>query len=971
MTINSEYSGVPIADKKYHLNAFYLALKTCCSSDNELESIWSANNNSLWHLIDESGLQDNCAVRNVVQTRALASLLIDDAGQLKYELLPLASKYLESTAFSLAPEGQQDAARHQQVAQVLRLLQSSSHLVRLLLSIEKPHAHRVADQIIRDTLALPYQTIVDTAKTRRAALAAWMCYLRQNVGSCFATAPAIIIHDEQPTQFLRDIQEMLTTGRLKRTFGGVEYAVPLCHSWGVGDLGRLVAFTREQVFQSEDILVSPGIVAAFTASSLVNPSLPEKEQQQQVRCLLLRALQKRFLWTGSELLITTEELIKQALLEYLHLDESAIKQQTPKPVLHPMFAIATHIDAQHSFDLLWERCRSAFKALADNALLRSWEYTLASFAEAKPLFSKWNLYASLGLNASESGGIGECLFFVIKEQFEFAKADLEELIVQSDNIVLQINILANRLGSAGSESEARGIRSEYQLKSAELYHIRQLYEQKRLTTERMSSLFDELIDAYEALFSRYFQEVYDPNIREVSTEAYDDSPAGFRLLYKHGRDNTSQWSLIFSASDFIDYLANFFIATEGLLAAELPGKEFGQLLSTIVTAVVTHVKTEIFLKTALERMARAHGVALIPNALEQLDKVEKKPWVYTSGGSMKTLLSCYFGRGEPPTETSRWVESPLELLIFLVDTLKQMPHEQSQIFTPSSGKALLMHSPTHAFLFKPGHPSFAPLWQNNEYTFIWLRDQIIRPREYFIDNLLLDEVMMSYLVNKLSEQVSVDYRHYFRKAFSRLYGAMTPAQFRSHIMEGIASDRGLRTIIQPTLMQGVIDSTLYTLLPLFPAALFSSKVQELVSNMSFVDTSLRYRLVTMAEEASEEIPSGHLLDADVLYGAILAFFCRALPIPFSSCDIPGQLATVMRQLGYAMPSPIFFADSNWMRDLFAFVLSPATGSLELWRVDSLGRRGAPMTSWKRWLDGSNCDRLWGVCTRYYEYMGKY
>ncbi|MDN3506095.1 MAG: hypothetical protein P0S96_02585 [Simkaniaceae bacterium] len=56
--------------------------------------------------------------------------------------------------------------------------------------------------------------------------------LRQQIGSCFATAPAIIVHEEQPEQFLRDLKELLYTGKLTRVIAGVEYTVPISPTAG-------------------------------------------------------------------------------------------------------------------------------------------------------------------------------------------------------------------------------------------------------------------------------------------------------------------------------------------------------------------------------------------------------------------------------------------------------------------------------------------------------------------------------------------------------------------------------------------------------------------------------------------------------------------------------------------------------------------------------------------------------------------
>ena len=85
---------------------------------------------------------------------------------------------------------------------------------------------------------------------RKAVLSALLSSLRQNVGSCFATAPAILIQQDQPANFLGDMGQLLGTGRILRVYEGAEYAAPLSLSWGVGDLFRpmMAASFRERAF---------------------------------------------------------------------------------------------------------------------------------------------------------------------------------------------------------------------------------------------------------------------------------------------------------------------------------------------------------------------------------------------------------------------------------------------------------------------------------------------------------------------------------------------------------------------------------------------------------------------------------------------------------------------------------------------------------------------------------------------------
>ena len=75
--------------------------------------------------------------------------------------------------------------------------------------------------------------MIELAQTRRAVLSALLTKLRQSVGSCFATAPAIIIQAEQIHQFLSDIEEIFRLGGLKRTIQGEEYFVPTKSELGV------------------------------------------------------------------------------------------------------------------------------------------------------------------------------------------------------------------------------------------------------------------------------------------------------------------------------------------------------------------------------------------------------------------------------------------------------------------------------------------------------------------------------------------------------------------------------------------------------------------------------------------------------------------------------------------------------------------------------------------------------------------
>ncbi|MFI5343832.1 MAG: hypothetical protein ACHQUC_06390, partial [Chlamydiales bacterium] len=179
--------------------------------------------------LDRSQIQESCSVRSVLRARHLANLLIDEKGDLQLSILPELIEKYKNNLFSLGPNRQYDAKRQEHILTVLQHLATNKETVQLLKRVSRPLSNRLAEDLIKQTLHLPHSvTSITDAHAQKAVLSAWLCLLRQNVGSCFATAPAEVVQTEQPAQFLQDMLDLLTVCRLKRTFAGTEYSVPLC-----------------------------------------------------------------------------------------------------------------------------------------------------------------------------------------------------------------------------------------------------------------------------------------------------------------------------------------------------------------------------------------------------------------------------------------------------------------------------------------------------------------------------------------------------------------------------------------------------------------------------------------------------------------------------------------------------------------------------------------------------------------------
>ncbi len=660
--------------------------------------------------------KDSYAYRAVSSARALAALLVDEDGKLQRP------KIILPHAFYLNGFSDELLRKHQEI--FLNRWAADERFFRSFLRFQLPLCHKGAEKLILDSLLLPPGTTLTDVHVRRAAISAALTPLRQNVGSCFATAPAILIQEEQLDRFLLDLYDLLTTGRLRRIFGGKEYSVPLSLSWGRKESGDL-------------------------------------------------------------------------------------------------------------------------------ALLKAWEYTLASYSEIKMEFSRWNLYVSLGLHPEEKGGLGQVLYRLIDEKLQSANEKLQEYAEEYNVAVDQVRSVESLLRRAETESEARRLKAEYQARYYHMQACRDLAEDNQERAQRYANFFSYLIQGYDRKFPEYFQEIYDPEMVEVRQEAYqeayEDSPAGFRLVYKHGRADASVWTLVRSADEYVRSLVDFFTLSEASLVHECATEGEKELTALATTAALQHVRSDEFLKLALARSK----------------KLGRTPWAYVSGGTMEILVKTYFTREASMRQESRSVEDPLDLCIFLIETLKSLPPKIIDPFLQDPAKSMLMQSPTHAFLFKPGISPFRDGWQDRGFTYTWVRDNFLIPMQEFYDK-------------------------------------------------------------QPPFDSQLSDAELFQSLPLVPRDQCQRVLQELLAPWK-IPVSL-----------PKNLPS-HLTALEIKN--IAKLHLKDHPI-----DVHARIAERAREIGLA-PRVLFFADTNWLHNYFAFVVSPRTKKLELWRVDRTGTVGAPMTSW--------------------------
>jgi hypothetical protein len=66
-----------------------------------------------------------------------------------------------------------------------------------------------------------------------------------------------------------------------------------------------------------------------------------------------------------------------------------------------------------------------------------------------------------------------------------------------------------------------------------------------------------------------------------------------------------------------------------------------------------------------------------------------------------------------------------------------------------------------------------------------------------------------------------------------------------------------------------------------------------------------------------------------------------------------KIVEIMQQLKILRPCLCLVGDTNWSGWFFGFVTNPATGHLELWRLNRNATEGFAMTDWKEWTSEEN------------------
>lgn len=893
-----------------------------------------------WHLKEEEeraksiaffSLQDPFKFKARARSKNLADLLLDPKGDIHLHTLSTLIEHLEKEGYIPHADAFCDHEMIDHFLYVLKRFLSEPKFKGLLRKFQMPLCHKYAETLVRSSVGkLPGEPLTDR-DVRLAALSACLYPLRQNVGSCFATAPAILIQKEQIENILYDLYELLTTSRMTRIIEGAEHSVPMCPSIGLAELKKPLSTLSCQLITSSvpysisAPLKSTGIDVADLSPSWLLSCVEKIEGEGG-----LVTLEKIFQETVFETCKVTKEEMEQFILREDQIAKAAGRSQivaippasSKQKILHKAREDLTAV--------IWH-----FLMMTEDPLARMWEYTIASLSEVKMDFSRWNLFTSLGLKHTDTGGIGPVIYEYVEKKIKESNARLEQYQNDYETAFDQLRAVEALLKRASSESEARRLKAEFQSRS---YHMQMCLEVRDQFYKKASfypQLFNYLIESFDKRFPDSFQEIYDPLMQEVDAKEYEDAPAGFRLVYKHGRRDASLWSMINTKEQFIDALVDFFTFIQHSILLESEEKGISDDVQYIFSLIITHIKGAEFIESALKRSKK------------ESSKDHKTPWSYISGGVMDTLIKTYFVQPKEVDHEPFTIESALDLLTVSLETMKGIPYNFSVYFPKESNKRMLMHSPTHAFLLEPYREPFYRGWDDSGFTYTWIRDHFIERFLRFYRSITLAISEQQFLLQLLSQRIP-------EQIFGRLSREVcyedlsSPKEFMENVMNVLG---------QHPLLEDVLASFLYGSLPLFAP-------EEALSSITHLLTALeKEKAAALVKELpafeAEYVPSYLLKE---IATGLIVLAEKKLGLSFDVHELVSKKAD---EMNLSAPLPLIFADTNWSQNLFGFVVSPLHETVELWRVKGLSTQGMKMRDWSFHLkkDGGP----WGIYTRPQQY----
>jgi hypothetical protein len=351
-------------------------------------------------------------------------------------------------------------------------------------------------------------------------------------------------------------------------------------------------------------------------------------------------------------------------------------------------------------------------------LMKSYEFTTAGLADYEVGFSKWNFHIALGLDHEASGGIGKIIYNILDAKLKVSNEKLEIWKEDIDHLERSLDIDEASFRSASTIDRMQSIKRAASAKNRYLGKMVDDYEEEAKFTNKISVLYKFFVEQYLLLFPHYFQELYDPEIFGDG-DIMEDKPAGFRLVYKHGRSDPKTWSYVTNDQEYIAFIKDFILSTEQILISLKRGEGLEKEIESIITQIMVALDSQLFLNEQKERIEQMHKKHLG----EQNNIL---PYAYVAGGNFESYINTYLLKINPVEKERISAESPFDLCYHLIEFFKDSNKIDRNPYLNDPFAPLMVVNDTHAFNLLPGQKIFKEAWMNSANTYTYIRDTLMQ-----------------------------------------------------------------------------------------------------------------------------------------------------------------------------------------------------------------------------------------------------
>ncbi|WP_201456444.1 hypothetical protein [Chlamydia sp. 17-3921] len=903
-----------------------------------LEEIFCVDDTALFEAYQTTALQSPLAAKTINIAQKTAIYILADNGEIDPIKLIDAIHHLTNHLYPLGPHRHNEVKAREHLLNMLKALKESKELKDRIKKLFVP-SYTTIQNLIRDSLALEDSIPITTIHVRQAALTALFTYLRQDVGSCFATALAILIHQEYPELFFKDLDDLLSTGKLTRIIGTREVSIPINLSGCIGELFKHIRILDLYPDPIMKLSASPGLQKAFEAAGILDSQETSQIQVQQLLAheYMLQKLQQ------IQTTISAHEIIQTTLLHYYQVSESIVKTVLFKEGLHSKEKVL--FTSQHPHELsqaqkvysylfAYEQAKRAFIRDTQNPLLKSWEYSLATLADANNSVTAHHIHIALGWNHDEPDSLANLIQTFVEHEITNIHSIVSQCEQTYQEARAQLDYIENRMKNPLNNQDSQILTMDHIRFRQELNKALYDWDAAQEKAKKFLNLPKYLMSFYTKQIPQYFRSFYDAFIQEFS-HLHTDTPAGFRVLFTHGRAHPHSWSPIYSISEFIRFLSEFFSSTEVDLLEKHAIEDLEKETSVLIHNIIALLHKESFQQAALTRILQAYNLPVPESILNNLNQVTLTPWVYISGGSVNSLLTDYFEKTTPLTVMQKHPENAHELAAFFSDALKDLP-EGIKSYLEDGTHTLITASPSHVFSVIAGSPLFREAWDNDWYSYTWLRDVWMKQHNSFLYNTVLSQPDIYTFIERFCKKYSLDHLIQDFHNFCSDYSFSLPEFYdkSSQFLQEILPDAHHTLIYQRRLAHQIVNDVPYVSEQQLPETL------ELIS--AYLGISSRITFNKFSDLIEQHIPKLSLLSSSDIRHLYKGLLMQSYQKTYTEEDLYLRLANAMRHHSLAYPAPLLFGDSNWPYSYFGFILHPGTSQIDLWQFNYAGLQGAPL-----------------------------